>query len=75
MKIFFYALLFYIPLSLALIKIITRVGSFANSSFPLHVDVKSENIEYKNKGAWKTFQNNENNFRNTGLFNPLKKKL
>ena len=81
MKNFFYALLFYIPLiseSLALIEIdITRgnLDPLPIAVSPLHVDVKSENIEdIKIKELGENISKIiENNFRNTGLFNPLKK--
>ena len=70
--------IFYINESFALIEVdITRgnLDPLPIAVSPLHVDVKSENL---NDAKVKDLGNNiseiiENNFRSTGLFNPLNK--
>ena len=80
MKKIIYIILFYIALfnkSFALIEIdITRgnLDPLPIAISPLHVDIKSENIEnLKIKELGENISKIiENNFKSTGLFNPLK---
>ena len=70
--------IFFISKSLALIEIdITRgnLDPLPIAISPLHVDIKSENfdgVKVKNLGE-NISKIIEDNFRSTGLFNPLKK--
>ena len=76
----FFFNIFLINNSFALIEIdITRgnLDPLPIAISPLHVDIKSENydgIKIKDLGE-NISKIIENNFRSTGLFNPLKKKL
>ena len=83
MKKIIYIILLYIALinkSFSLIEIdITRgnLDPLPIAVSPLHVDIKSENIEnLKVKELGENISKIiENNFKSTGLFNPLKKEL
>ena len=80
-KIFYIILINFITLnySFALIEVdITRgnLDPLPIAVSPLHVDIKSQsdgNLKIKNLGE-DISEIIEKNFRNTGLFNPLKKK-
>ena len=75
---FIYLLYFFIINSIALIEVdITRgnLDPLPIAVSPLHVDIKSEkfeNLKIKELGE-NISEIIEKNFRNTGLFNPLKK--